>query len=316
MRFRVGILWWLLLGSAPLAAQTMVLVHRNVNLRRDPSTSQPPYRLLLPPEEVELLDTAKTNNYYHVYREESDEAGWVWASNVRLVEPTDLGGLLPTAPASAIDPAWPKPAPVSGNWRSPVRDSVCPAVGDGGDTTTNRRKNRTDLPTSYRLVTFDAIGDLEYPATRSTMRTAWPAETLAVVARYEGVAVTVVGWLVAIRPQTGGSGESTNCHMKRAAEVDWHMALVEGPGEGETEAVVIEPTPRIRVDHPKWTPARLNPWLDSHDPVRVSGWLMFDPSHRNHLGRYRKTLWEIHPVTRIEVWQGDAWVDVDDLPFD
>lgn len=52
----------------------------------------------------------------------------------------------------------------------------------------------------------------------------------------------------------------------------------------------------------------------ANNPVRISGWLMFDPSHRNHLGRFRKTLWEIHPITRIEVWQNGAWVNVDNLP--
>jgi hypothetical protein len=102
--------------------------------------------------------------------------------------------------------------------------------------------------------------------------------------------------------------------MTRSAEVDWHVAVVEQQGDGEDAAIVVEPTPRIRVVHPKWTVARLTPWLDSAEPVRISGWLLFDPAHRSHLGRYRKTLWEIHPVTRIEVWQGGSWVDVDNLP--
>lgn len=295
-------------------AQT-VLVKRNVNLRRDPSTSQPPYRLLLPPEELVLRDTAKTNNYYHVYRAESDEDGWVWANNVEVIlgeisDPT----LADTTAVAAIDPDWPKPEPVVGTFHSPVDNQSCGPVGDGGDTATNRLKNRTDVPASHRAVKFDAIGDLAYPATTSTSRLNWPAESLAVILRFEGVPVRVSGYLVALKPQTGGSGESANCHMTRSAEVDWHMALVEEAGQGEGEAIVVEPTPRIRVNHPKWTVARIRPWLDSSDPIRISGWLLFDPSHRNHLGRYRKTLWEIHPITKIEVWRDDAWVDVDDLP--
>jgi hypothetical protein len=28
---------------------------------------------------------------------------------------------------------------------------------------------------------------------------------------------------------------------------------------------------------------------------------------------YRATLWEIHPVTRIQVRQGNAWVDLKDI---
>ena len=301
------------LGSAE--AQQVVVVERNVNLRRDASTNQQPIRLLLPPEELELQDTAKVNNYYHVVRAESHDTGWVWANNVRvevLGQPDTA--IFGTAPATAVDPNWQKPAPASGTFTSPVRNLSCGPAGDGGDTATNRRKNRTDLPASYHATTFDAIADLSYPGTRSTDRTLWPPESVAVIQRVEGAAVRVVGYLVALKPQTGGSGETTNCHMTRSAEVDWHVAIVEQQGDGEELSIVVEPTPRLRVLHPKWTVARLTPWLDASDPVRISGWLMFDPAHRNHLGRYRKTLWEIHPVTRIEVWQGGSWVDVDDLP--
>jgi hypothetical protein len=302
--------------AATATAQQVVVVERNVNLRRDPSTSQLPIRLLLPPEELELQEPPKVNNYYHVVRAESNDTGWVWANNVRVE--TALGQpdttMVGAAPAAAVDPSWLKPAPTSGSFTSPVRSVSCGPTGDGGDTATNRRKNRTDVPQSYHAAVFDAIADLEYPATRSTDRTSWPAESLALIERYEGAAVQVVGYLVALKPQTSGSGESTNCHLTRSAEVDWHVAVVGKQGDGEGSAVVVEPTPRVRVNHPRWTVARLTPWLDSANPVRISGWLMFDPAHRNHLRRYRKTLWEIHPVTRVDVWYEGSWVDLDDLP--
>jgi hypothetical protein len=308
---RTVILSALLLGLHEIGgAQQVVIVQRNVNLRRDPSTNQPRIRLLLPPEELELLDSTRTNNYYHVVREESADTGWVWANNVRVA----LGSPATTAVAAAIDSTWSKGTPVSGTFTSPVRSLSCGPTGDGSDTSTNRLKNRTDIPSSYHPVAFDAIGDLLYPATSAQSRLNWPAESLAVIRRYEGVALTVVGWLVALKPQTGGSGEATNCSMTRSSEVDWHVALVEAQGQGEAESVVVETTPRVRVSHPKWTPGRLGPWVDSADPVRISGWLMFDPQHRNHLGRFRKTLWEVHPITRIEVWSNGQWVDVDNLP--
>jgi len=102
--------------------------------------------------------------------------------------------------------------------------------------------------------------------------------------------------------------------MTKTSQVDWHIALVKDSGDGEKTSVVIETTPRIRKKHPKWTPTRLDPWLDSGDPVQISGWLMMDPKHKNHLHKYRSTLWEIHPITKIEVWKDDKWVDLDDLP--
>jgi hypothetical protein len=129
----------------------------------------------------------------------------------------------------------------------------------------------------------------------------------------EGVPLIFIGYLVAIKPQTSGSGETTNCKWKAYSEVDWHMALVEKPGQGEELAVVVETTPRVRRKHKKWTEDNLAPWLDSDQPVRISGWLLFDPEHRNHMGKYRQSMWEIHPITKIEVWKNNKWVDLDNF---
>jgi hypothetical protein len=47
--------------------------------------------------------------------------------------------------------------------------------------------------------------------------------------------------------------------------------------------------------------------------VRVTGFLFYDPSHANHLRKFRVSMWEVHPVTRIEVFRRGVWVDLDDL---
>jgi hypothetical protein len=39
---------------------------------------------------------------------------------------------------------------------------------------------------------------------------------------------------------------------------------------------------------------------------------MLDPDHAAHLGKYRDTLWEIHPITRFEVFRDGKFVDLDD----
>jgi hypothetical protein len=38
--------------------------------------------------------------------------------------------------------------------------------------------------------------------------------------------------------------------------------------------------------------------------------LMLDPEHPEQLGKTRGTLWEIHPVMRIEVRRGGRWGDL------
>jgi hypothetical protein len=131
---------------------------------------------------------------------------------------------------------------------------------------------------------------------------------------FEGIPVRTIGYIVAIKVESRGSGESTNCHFTGTDEVDWHVPLVQAAGDGEKTSIVVETTPRVRESHPKWTPEALAPWVNSDAPVRVSGYLLFDPEHRAHLGVYRSTLWEIHPITKIEVFQSNAWVDLDRLP--
>lgn len=319
LRISVFVAAFLLMLAEYLPAQddtVRVLVTRNVNLRSQPSTGQLPLRLLRPPDEVDLRWDSLTNGYYAV-RTEDDEEGWVWSRNVRIIrEETDtasaehaMGLTAAAGPAAQINETWAKPAPNHSQFTS--QGKTCGATGDGGDRDTNLRKNRTDLPSAYHDVTFDAIAQLPYP-TGPKHRHDWTAVQLAEIQRFEGVAVRTVGYLAALKPQNGGSGESTNCHMTRSSEVDWHMALVETLGQGETESVVIETTPRIRRNHAAWTVATVNRWVDQDTLVRISGWLMFDPEHRNHLNKYRATLWEIHPITRIEVWRDGAWVDLND----
>jgi hypothetical protein len=158
-------------------------------------------------------------------------------------------------------------------------------------------------------VTFDAIAQLPYP-TAKPHRHDWLQPQLDSIARYEGAPISVVGYLVALKPQTSGSGESTNCKMTGADETDWHMALVKAPGDGEATSVVVETTPRLRKKHPQWTTGRVRPLVDTDTLVRISGWLMLDPEHRPHLNKYRSTLWEVHPITRIEVLRGGQWVNL------
>jgi hypothetical protein len=299
----IAIVW-----AAPVAAQTL-LVTRDVNLRRDPSTAHPRIILLRPPDEVDLLDTVTMNGYRHIVTEE-DDSGWVWSHNVRLLVPQPLPS---GAVADSISPGWAHPPGTTG-WFVNGVDSCGPTGSGGGDTATNRRKNREDAPAVYHPATFLAVTKLPYPHSAPRSRAWWTPAQLQVITPYEGAAVSVIGYIVAIKPQTRGSGESTNCHLLQSAEVDWHIALVSQSGQGEASAVVVETTPRVRRRHPRWTVPRLSPWLDSPNRVRIGGWLMLDPQHPDHVGKYRQTLWEIHPITRIEVWRDSAWADLDSLP--
>lgn len=148
-------------------------------------------------------------------------------------------------------------------------------------------------------------------------------EDLAVVAQYEGVAISVTGFVAATRgvivegAKSGSKGESTNCHAVDDSSVDWHVTLVPYPEDPKSAGIVVEATPRIRRKVGfGWTPAMIEAAAARGNSVRISGWLMYDPEHFAQSSTYdpakrsptvadravRTTLWEIHPVTKIEIF--------------
>jgi hypothetical protein len=195
-----------------------------------------------------------------------------------------------------------------------------PRGGAGSDGVTNPRKNRTDLPeadgTSPHFVSFSAMHGLPDPKVKKRSRQNWPATDESTLEKFEGTALSLTGYVVAYKPQKGSvknPGEACNCGGTTAADLDVHIALAEKVGEGEKDAIVVETTPRIRKHHPNWARTKLDPWINGTDPVRITGWLLYDPEHRAMVGSLRSSMWEIHPITKIEVWKGSAWVDADQL---
>jgi hypothetical protein len=76
---------------------------------------------------------------------------------------------------------------------------------------------------------------------------------------------------------------------------------------------VVETTPPVRSKHPNWRTDLLGQIARKDQRVRVSGWLMLDPEHPDQVGKTRATIWEVHPVMKIEVFDGDRWADMDAL---
>jgi len=128
----------LVLCTSAAFAQDAV-VKRNVYLRPAPSTSNQPIRKLIPPDEVELIEPNPVDGYYHVRTVEGDEEGWVWAKNIRigLVTEADAEAEVGVATfaasataASNISPAWTKPTPVTGTFKSGTK--TCGPTGSRG----------------------------------------------------------------------------------------------------------------------------------------------------------------------------------------
>jgi uncharacterized protein YraI len=348
MRRRALVLLVAALVAPSLGAQKAVAT-AGVNVRSGQSKSSQILDHLATGDTVTLLSPSQRKGYYHI--EESDGTkGWVYVRYLELVgsaptttttgagsttsstgtgsttSSTDTASTTSVTPSgttagaavSKVSASWAKPAFVTSVFNRAGFGS-CARGGDGGDTATNVRKNRTDEPSAYHLVSFDAILGLPYPKNHKPQRSGWSLSDLQVIAPVEGIAVQFTGFIASQRgiivedAQNGSSGESTNCHATDDPGVDWHMTIVKGKNDPKSAGIVVETTPRVRQNGHPWTPAMLAAAVTNRDSVRISGWLMYDPEHFAQTTNYdpaqpsnaptvRATLWEIHPITKIEVF--------------
>ncbi len=154
-------------------------------------------------------------------------------------------------------------------------------------------KDRTAVPVTYAPYTFrDFLALPHHPP-------------LARTAEIENRGVSFVGYVQYMLPSTDG---------------DYHLELAPTPRRGapDTTYQTAEITPAFRRPSRTWDYealiARLHPnhggvtpWPEGPRRTRISGWLCYDFQYdvdrlRPEKRAVRLTGWEIHPVTRIEVW--------------
>jgi hypothetical protein len=127
-------------------------------------------------------------------------------------------------------------------------------------------------------------------------------------------AATITGYVVNVK---AGGTESCNCHAKSPGDCDTHIELALSKNAPETQRVIVEVTPRLRIlkkeESINWTTPALEKTIKGHW-VQVTGWLLFDSAHIGEAvnthpvdpkkQNWRATCWEIHPVTAIKVLAG------------
>ena len=172
----------------------------------------------------------------------------------------------------------------------PQKVNTCPVTGDNTGTTkaalhhqqVDSYKNRGTVPKNYMKIDFSAMSGLKVDNTMS-----WD------------MAVYVDGYVLEI--QDGGL-ESCNCHSKDFK--DTHIYLVQTINEtNKSNAIIVEATPRFRAT--LGSTNDLKRYIGKH--VRIYGYLFRDDEHKanstvdegngNH---WRHSVWEIHPITKIE----------------
>ncbi len=135
---------------------------------------------------------------------------------------------------------------------------------------------------------------------------------VALVSPAELRGVTLTGFILRAVKQ---EPEDTNCGSPTRTDVHvWMHSATSHDKANRTalrgRSVVVEATPGWQDNHSDWTAPRLEKIGADRVKVKISGWVMYDPEHPDKIGTTRGTLWEIHPITRIEFWTGTEWTDL------
>lgn len=186
-------------------------------------------------------------------------------------------------------------------WPAVAQPSVCTPHG----TTALEReqdplKNRDDGPPADQI---DRTATLHAVLAPGPDLKRWSHDHGAI---FEGVVVLV----------KHGGKESANCGATDLAHEDTHIELAPTGSSPKKQHVVVEVTPRMRAKMAviaDWSTPTLKRQLTGRR-VRITGWLFDDLIHKGaaenlHPGRpsnWRATVWEIHPITAIQLIPGAA----------
>ncbi len=177
-----------------------------------------------------------------------------------------------------------------------------------------RKKLRLTVPSSYQPAGFDQLVNLK-PGCPFDER------EIEAIDRLEGRAVMLEGYLVRVEQLADGK---TYFGLLRRGDI--HLEIGDGPdfspaGDARLR-IICEITVPFQLTRRHWNLRGLAPLaglvrddLTAHSypggtpggaRVRLSGYLLDDFIHCLAVGRTRATAWEIHPVTRVEVYDAAA----------
>jgi hypothetical protein len=183
------------------------------------------------------------------------------------------------------------------------------------DAELNMAKNRIDKATKYHAVDYDEVVNLDNSELGKKNRSKLSAAQKKELAKFEGLPIAVEGFLALVKNQGVSTKqgarpegkESCNCDSEAANEIDFHLWLLKNAEDDRTNSIVVEISPRVRAKHPRWILKDLTFIAAKKFPVRISGWLMFDGQHPEQIGKTRGTLWEVHPIMKIEYQKDGVW---------
>jgi len=118
--------------------------------------------------------------------------------------------------------------------------------------------------------------------------------------------VVMDGWVTKFKD---GGPESCNCKSRYVSDWDIHIVVGKTPDSPEDSCMVVEVTAKSKIKM-GITDARKFGRTILHHEIRIYGYMMWDFEHsKNSVNTakpgtrdiFRKTAWEIHPVTEIDM---------------
>lgn len=187
----------------------------------------------------------------------------------------------------------------------------CPAKGSGGDPSLNTQKNRSaeaSEPADYSVAQLMKLPTV--PQADGKKRTGWPSALRTEIKSHEGHAAVFTGYIIKAKPE---GAETCNCESADDQDHDVHVYVTNNPQDQSVgDSAIVEVTPRWRAVHPQWTAQNLEALAADGTQVRITGWLLYDQEHWDMIHKkQRGTLWEIHPITKIEVNNNGVWTPLD-----
>lgn len=182
-----------------------------------------------------------------------------------------------------------------------------PPQGIGGDPLLNRQKNRNVPPIkieNYSVAQIATIPSQKLERTNDDTRKYWSDGVKAYVEKWENKGVVVEGYFV--KSRMSGS-ESANGNSKTYRDI--HTWITGERNVDKRTGIIAEITPRWAEKNPMWKSKTFEKLSVKRSHVRITGWLMWDEEHPDEVGKSRSSLWEIHPVTKIEVERDGQWVE-------
>ncbi len=202
--------------------------------------------------------------------------------------------------------------------------SICPPEGSASQTgyrLTNRKKNRIEIPCAYSTIGMEEMLALKnLPKNVRTLSEG--DQRLTYLQGLESKPVMIEAFFAMVKKS---ERETTNCDSSNRKDLHVELLAADAgdPKDQRYKVVVTEVTPWFSENHASWTETYLGQYasykggygnmLRSPTKVRVYGWLFFDNAHADahSIGNWRGTAWEVHPITRIEVWENGNWKTIE-----